>query len=105
MVDADLINLLLIVETISIIIATVVIFLEFWIHRSTVKILKKMDIFSKDMDKYLGKQIAKIDEHVKELDEHSIQMQKGLSIILKENESIYKKICQSELADGVKPPK
>jgi hypothetical protein len=100
MVDAsiDIINLLLIVETISIIIATIVIFLEFWIHRSTVKILKRMNQFSKDMDGFIGKQMSKIDEHVKELDEHSMQMEKSLERLLRENESIYKQICQPELA-------
>ena len=104
MVDADIINLLLIVEIISIIIATIVIALELWIHKSTVKILKRMNDFSKEMEGHIGRQVDKIDEHVRELDEHSIQMEKSLATLLKENESIYRQICMPELPAGVKLP-
>ncbi len=106
MVDTALINLLLIVESISIAIATIVIILELWIHRSTVKILKRMDQFSIEMDTYISKQMNKIDEHtrvldrhVEELNEHTSQMERILEKVLKENESIYNKICRPGQAD------
>jgi hypothetical protein len=101
MVDAGIINLLLIVEIISIIIATIVIALELWIHKSTVQILKRMNQFSKEMDGHIGRQVDKIDEHVRELDEHSMQMEKSLKGLLKENEAIYKNICQTGIPEGV----
>jgi len=101
MVDSDIINLLLIVEVISIVIATIVIALELWIHKSTVQILKRMDKFSIEMEKNIGKQIRMIDDHtsvledhVKDLDKHSHRMEKNIKELLKENEDIYKRVCQ-----------
>jgi len=103
-VSADITNLLLIVEIISIIIATIVIILEFFIHKSTVQILKRLNNFSKELEKHVGKQIDKIDEHtqklemhVKDLDKHSHRMEKNLEKILEENKRIYKNICQPDL--------
>ena len=97
MVDSDIITLLLIVETISIIIAIIVIALELWIHKSTVQILKTMDKFSTDMEASVSKQIKRIDDHVDDLDKHSHRMEKNIKELLKENESIYNKVCQPNL--------
>lgn len=106
MVDAstDLINLLLIVETIGIIIASIVIVLEIYIHKSTVLILRRLNTYSKELDVHVRRQIGKIDEHtekleihVKDLDQHSHRMEKKLEAILSENERIYKRICMPDL--------
>ncbi len=101
--DANIINLLLVVEIISIIIATIVIALELWIHKSTVVILKRMNHFSKEMDTYISKQMGKIDEHtrlldkhVEELDEHTVKIEGMLKRMQEENKSIYERFFQSK---------
>ena len=110
MAGMDLITLIVIVtEVISIVITLIVIILELLTRKTIAEILQKMENYSKELDKHVSRQVEKIDghtkkleSHVNDLDKHSHRMEDSLKRLLKENEEIYKKICQPFSEEEIK---